>query len=238
MSDQVFNFDTDFGARYDEFVRTFVPGYESMFNMTLALLQTELGPKAKVLVVGSGTGNELVTFGKAMPGWTFTAVEPSPRMMGQCQVKLEKAALTDRVELHEGYLDNLPPGELFDAATLILVLHFVPDNGSQYGLLRGISQRLKRGGTFILVQHHGDTQSVAFHHMLSAWTNYHILRGMPPERANQLFEEASKTHHFVPEARTLDLLNSAGFGEVERFYTAFITGGWLARKKQAPAQAS
>ncbi len=231
MAEELFNFDADFGERYDEFVRTFVPGYEALFNMSLALLQTELGPRAKVLVVGSGTGAELLTFGKTMPRWTFTAVEPSPQMMGQCKAKVEQAQLADRVELHQGYLDEISTGEQFDAATLILVLHFVPDNGSQYALLRGISQRLKRGGSLILVHHFGDTQSEMFQHMFAAWVNYHILKGMPPARAHHILDEATKTHHFISEARTLELLNSVGFGEVERFYTAFLTGGFLARKR-------
>ncbi len=42
---------------------------------------------------------------------------------------------------------------------------------------------------------------------------------------------AVKTHHFITEARTLALLAEAGFGDVERFFTAFLTAGWLARKR-------
>jgi tRNA (cmo5U34)-methyltransferase len=231
MTQELFRFDTDFGSHYDEFVRNFVPGYDSLFSMILALLQTELGAKAKLLVVGSGTGKEVLTFAPRMPRWTFTAVDPSPRMVEQCRAKLEQAKLVDRVDLRVGSVEVLPSGELYDAATLVLVLHFVPDNGAQYALLRGISQRLKQGGSLIIVHHTGDRQTEVFHHLLSAWTNYQILMGLAPEKANTLMEEALATHHFVSESRTIELLDSVGFQDIERFYTAFVTSGWLARKK-------
>ena len=230
MTEELFNFDTRFGAQYDDFVRTFVPGYDSLFSMILALLQTELGPKATVLVAGSGTGKELLTFGRKMPRWTFTAIDPSPQMVEQCRVKLEQENLIGRVDLRQGYVDDLPAAELYDAATLVLVLHFVPDDGSQYNLLRSISQRLKRGGSLVLVHHYGDRQSEIFHHLLSAWTNYHILMGLPPDQANRIFEQAFSTHHFISDARTLELLHSVGFQSIERFFGAFVTGGWIAHK--------
>jgi tRNA (cmo5U34)-methyltransferase len=231
MTQELFKFDTDFGTHYDEFVRNFVPGYDSLFNMILALLQTQLGPQAKLLIVGSGTGKELLTFAPRMPRWTFTAVDPSLRMVEQCRTKLEQARLIERVDLRQGYVNDLPHGELYDAATLVLALHFVPDNGSQYALLRGIGRRLKRGGSLVIVHHTGDMQSETFHHLMSAWTNYQILMGLPPEKANTILEEALATHHFISEARSLELLNSVGFQDVEPFYRAFVTAGWLAHKR-------
>lgn len=231
MTQELFDFNTDFGTRYDDFVRNSVPGYDSLFNMILALLQTELSPKAKLLVVGSGTGKEIMTFAPKMPRWTFTAVDPSPRMLDQCRVKLEQASLTERADLRLGRIEDLPAGELYDAATLILVLHLVPDNGAQYSLLRNIGQRLKRGGSLVIVHHSGDQHSELFQHMIAAWTNYQILMGFPPDKANTVLEEALSTQHFTSEGRTLELLDAAGFQDIERFYTAFVTSGWLARKK-------
>jgi tRNA (cmo5U34)-methyltransferase len=230
VPDELFNFDTDFGARYDQFVRTLVFGYESMFNLILALLQTRVGSEARVLVVGSGTGAEVVTFGQAMPGWTFTAVDPSPKMVEQCRAKLQQAGLAGRVDLRQGYIEDVPSGEQFDLATLVLVLHFVPDDGSKLALLRGIAERLKPGGVFVLVQHSGDPESPAFQGTLSVLANYQILAGLPPEQARNISEEAVKTHYFVSEERTNELLTEAGFVEVERFYGALMTGGWVARR--------
>ncbi len=231
MAGQPFNFDAEFGARYDQFVRTTIFGYDSLFKMILALFQTRLGAEARVLDVGCGTGSAMLAWGQAMPGWTFTGVDPSAQMLQQCRAKLEQAGLSDRVELRHGYAGDLPAGEQYDAAAMVLVMHFIPDNGAKLALLHAIGQRLKPGGSLVLIDHHGDTGSATFQHLMSAWINYDILMGLPPDRARTIPVEASTSHHFITEARTLQLLSQAGFEEVERFYGAFVTGGWLARKR-------
>jgi tRNA (cmo5U34)-methyltransferase len=232
MAERAFDFESDFGARYDRLVRTTIFGYESLFRMVLALVQTRLSVTARVLIVGSGTGAELITFGNLMPGWKLTGVDPSAQMIGLCQQKLNQEALSDRVQLHCGYAADLPAEQQYDAATLVLVMHFIPDDGAKLALLRSIADRLRPGASFVLIDHHGDPQSAEFRHLLSAWQNYQVLMGMPAAAAESLLAEAVRTHHFITEARTRELLAEAGFGNTERFFTAFLTAGWLAQRNE------
>jgi tRNA (cmo5U34)-methyltransferase len=231
MPDKLFDFESDFGARYDHVVQTTIFGYDSLFPMILALLTTRLAETAQVLVVGSGTGAELAAFGSHMPHWSFTGVDPSEQMVQQAQAKLERLGLSSRVRLHTGYTDSLPADDRYDAATLVLVLHFMPDNGAKLAVLKHIAARLKSGASFALVDHHGDPQSAEFQHLLAGWRNFQVLRGMPPDDAEALLMQALNTHHFISEARTLALLDEAGFHNVERFFSAFLTGGWLAQRR-------
>lgn len=230
MSDTLFDFDSDFGTRYDDFVRRTIFGYEALFPMVLALLQTRLGEAAQVLVVGSGTGAELLTFGRRMPGWTFTGVDPSEQMIRMSRANIEQAGIAGRVRLHAGTVQGLPAGEKYDAATSILVMHLLADNGAKLDFLQSIADRLKPGASLVLVDHHGDPQSAEFRDLLAGWQNYQVLMGLPSQQADTVLAQAKQTQHFISESRTLALLGQAQFGNVERFFTGFLTAGWLARK--------
>jgi tRNA (cmo5U34)-methyltransferase len=230
LTNQDFNFDAEFGARYDNFVRQAIFGYEQMFPMILAFLSPGLGDQANVLVVGSGTGMELATFGSCMPAWTFTGVDPSEQMIRLARAKLESLNLSERVCLHHGTVDGLAQDQLFDAATLNLVLHFVPDNGAKRALLQGIAERLKPGARLVLMDMGGDPQSERYRATQGCWKNYMLQRGMTSAGVDALFKQAAETQHFIPETRLLELLAETGFGPVEKIYQAFLNSGWVAQK--------
>jgi SAM-dependent methyltransferase len=61
-----------------------------------------------------------------------------------------QAGASERVDWRHGYIFDTPPGP-FDAATCLLTLHFVPDDGAKEQTLREIRRRLKPGAPFVLV---------------------------------------------------------------------------------------
>jgi tRNA (cmo5U34)-methyltransferase len=229
MPYEAFNFETDFAKYYDNLARKAFFGYEALFSMMLALLTTSLPDTANVLVVGSGSGAELMAFGSRMPKWKLTGVEPSEQMIRLSQSKLESQNLAERVKLFHGYIGDLPEHEKFDAATLSLVLHFVPDNGSKRLLLQNIANRLKPEAGFVLVDLGGDPESEEFHHLMAGWKNYMVEMGLASEAVESLTRQASKSQFFVHESRIRELLKETGFKDVERFYSAFLASGWIAR---------
>ena len=230
MSDQLFNFDADFGARYDKFVRQAIFAYEPLFTMFLAMLERCLGETANLLVVGSGTGMELVTFARRMPQWTLTGVDPSEQMIRLAQSKLEVEHLSERVRLRRGTIDTLSMDEMYDAATLILVLHFLPDDGAKLALLQNILGRLKPGGSLILLDLGAKSSTASDSTLLAGWKNFQILMGMEPGLVESVYQQASETQHFISEARLQELLAEAGFIHIERFYQAFLHTGWFAQR--------
>lgn len=226
-----FDFDAEYGRRYDEIVRMVVPGYEHLFPMVHALFRERLGARAHVLVVGAGSGSELVTFAGAEPGWQLTGVEPSSQMGRIARGKLEAAGLEDRVALHHGYTDGLPAVERYDAATLICVMHFLPDDGGKLALLRSIAQRLAPGAPLALVDGHGAPGTAAFDTRFAGWMRFAQDMGMTDEELAVYRAQLDGSVHWSPERRILALLEEAGFGEAVCFYRAFVFGGWVALKR-------
>lgn len=214
---------------YEVAARSFVPGYESIFNMAVALLDASVSEQAHLLIVAAGGGMELITFGQAQPHWLLTGVDPSAKMLATAQEKVAIHGLTNRVKLHQGLTHELPLTPLYDAATCILATHFLPDDGAKLSLLQSISQRLKLGAKFILVDLCEEKGSERFNDFLIAYKYHARNLGMSPE----IIEEAASNilHlHYISEERTIELLQEANFSKITRFFTALWFRGWIVTK--------
>lgn len=228
-----FDFDGEYGERYEALALRLIPAYEQLFQMAVALLERAAPERARVLVVGAGTGVEMAAFGAAKPLWDILGVDPSPQMIELARRKLDALRLASpRLALHEGFVSDLPGEPAFDAATLYNVLHFLPDDGAKAALLRDIASRLRPGGSLILFDLHGDPASDEFDRLDEAWAAYMSVRGMPEADRAVFRRRLAEGIHYVPEERILQLLLDAGFAPPVRFFRAFLYGGWIAERRE------
>lgn len=110
-----------------------------------------------LLVIGAGGRNELAAWGPSNPKQTFTRVDPTDEILQIAENKLVKLGLENRVRLIRGTIDGLLPSESkFDAASCILVLHFIDGEQEKLKLLKSIKGHLKHGAPFVLVSAYGD----------------------------------------------------------------------------------
>ncbi len=217
-------------SEYDEMIRMSIPGYEDIHTMVLSFFRSRLPEKANLLVVGAGSGMELVTFGKANSQWQLLGVDPSVNMLTIAQSKIDQNDLSERVKLFQGYTHELSDTPLYDAATCILVMHFLPDDGSKLALIQSISQRLKSSATFILVDLFGEKGTETFEQLAQVWRLYSQEMGMSLEMIEKREKARLEGIHFIPEQRVLELLEQADFGNIMKFYTGLLFGGWVATK--------
>ena len=174
---QAFDFDGEYGRGYDELARQVIPAYEQIFRATAALFENELPSDARVLVVGSGTGTEVATFGAAQPGWTIIGVDPSAEMVRMTERRADELGLDDRVMIVHGFARDLPLTPPYDAATIINVLHFLEDDGDKADLLTSVAERTRSGGLLALVDLHGDPTSDEFRFLMKGWEGFMRHRG-------------------------------------------------------------
>ena len=218
--------------QYDLDIRKAIPGYEALHGMAYSWLQTNLGASARLLVVGSGTGMELVNYCQQNPKWSLTGVDPSAEMMAIASEEITSLGYQERVNLHTGYVSTLPETEPMDAATLILVMHFLADDGSKLQLLKDTAQCLKPGAELVLADLHGNKSSPYFAKFRQAWQALYFskLDSEARAKAEANFQTSiDNSIHFISEARIIELLQAAGFDRITKFYNAFLFGGWIAR---------
>ncbi|MEM6755115.1 MAG: class I SAM-dependent methyltransferase [Cyanobacteria bacterium P01_C01_bin.38] len=235
MTKQTVDFDKNApiaGSEYDNMARLALPGYDAMHQMTLACLEAKLPNEANLLVVGAGTGMELVRFGKGNSKWQFLGVDPSENMLAIAKDKIQQHGLSEQVKLFQGYTNDLPDTSIYDAATSILVMHFIPDDGRKLAFLESISQRMKSSSTFILVDIFGEKGTDDFKDMISLMKKFWEEAGISEAKTAEILETMEKGVYPISEARVLELLQQAGFGKVIRFYTGLWVGGWMAVKDE------
>lgn len=230
MSENPFDFDQNPNlptVDYDIAVRQSIPGYDAMLTMLTALFQLYLTDDAHILVVGAGGGNEISALSQTHPTWQFTGVDPSQKMLAVAQSRVESLGIDNRVTLHNKVVQELPIRR-YSAATSLLVMHFLPDDGTKLDYLKAIAARLQPGSPFVLVDSHGDKQSEVFKRLVDGWQKQAQMAGMESQRLNEVADGVWQHIQCIPEERTLELLAQAGFTGITHFYTAFIFAGWFA----------
>lgn len=230
LHDEAFDFEGVYGEGYEALARRVIPGYDTLFPMIGALIDPDLPPGARVLVVGCGTGIELATFKRIRPDLRLHGVDPADQMLELARRRVAGAGLADGITFQHGYTSDVPLAPRFDAATLINVLHFVPDDGSKAELIADIARRLKPGGVFVFFDLHGDPGSEEHERYMPAWRRYWKIRGMTEAERSEFAERIRHGIHFATPKRVVELARAAGFTQPRRFYQSLLYGGWTFRR--------
>jgi tRNA (cmo5U34)-methyltransferase len=228
----VAKFDALRASQYETESRIALAGYEACHELAACMLTASLGSgfPAHVLVAGAGgTANEILTLAKLEPHWTFTAVDPSQPMLELCLSRIAAAGVTRRIDAILGFVDDVTSDPLFDAATLIGVLHHLPGD-AKLEILKAIAARLKPGAPLVLAANYRSYTSQPL--LLRAWKERWRLHGATPDELNIRFANiANAADPPVSEHVVTDLLARAGFEPPLRFFASLFWGAWIARRE-------
>ena len=224
------DFNGDFPNEYDDIAHKIIPAYHSIYELTQHLLRDKLDKEAKILVAGAGTGKEMIDSSQNNPHWFFTGFDPSESMLSISRKKVAAASLENRISLVLGLINDVAEKN-FDAATSILVMHFLPDDGTKLNFLKGIADKLKPGALIVLVDLEGEIGSDEFNTLNAAWKNQQIFKRGENDRVRKEFVMREKEVHFIPQKRIESLLEEVGFIKIHKFFKAYLFGGYVAVKR-------
>ena len=226
------SFDGDYGRDYDLLIRQIITGYEAMHRIGLSALETHLPPQAELLVLGSGRGQELCSYAQANSGWRICAVEPSAQMRAVSLARIRELGAEARLRFHAGYLHEMADAEAqFHAATLMLVLHFVADDGAKLALLQELHRRLRPGGLLIYADYFQHEPAGVQTQVFRMWAHQMRANGMLPAVIDKMFEMAARQLHPMTTTRTLELMATAGFRDGIRLFVTLADHCWMFRRE-------
>jgi tRNA (cmo5U34)-methyltransferase len=224
------DFNGEFSNEYDDIAHKIIPAYHSIYELTQHLLRDKLDKEARILVAGAGTGKEMIDCLQNNPRWSFTGFDPAEPMLSIARKKVAAASLENRISLVRGLINDVAEKD-FDAATSILVMHFLPDDGTKLNFLKGIADKLKPGALIVLVDLEGEIGSDEFITLKAAWKNQQIFKRGENDRVREEFVRREKEVHFIPQKRIESLLEEVGFIKIHKFFKAYLFGGYVAVKK-------
>jgi len=222
------HFDQQNAASYDDRWAPLAPLRDSL-HLQIAMVFRDLPAASHVLCVGAGTGAEVLALARFYPNWRFTVVEPSAPMLDVCRSKSADAGIADRCTFHRGFVNDLPPSEPFDAATTLLVSHFITNRTQRTAFFQEIASRLRSGGLLVtadLTTAPASRQEALF----ASWQQLLRHAGATAEQIDALRETYRREVALLPEAELEALLIDAGFIQPVRFSQSLLIHAWFARR--------
>ncbi|MBC2778092.1 class I SAM-dependent methyltransferase [Parasphingopyxis marina] len=195
-------------------------------HLLLDIAFDELPAKARILSVGAGTGQEILFLAEKHPGWSFVAVDPSADMLAVCREKMDAIGAGDRCRYHAGFLESLSETEPFDAATCLLVSHFLLDQDARDALFADIARRLSPGGHLVSADLSDEATDTP---LFDFWLKAMGYAGISGDRQEQYRTAIAQAVALLPPAAIEAMLERTGFEKPVQILRTGLIAGWYAR---------
>lgn len=218
-------FEDERANKYDSFIQNWIINYQFVIDTLPKIIELQQPNTKEILVVGCGTGNELLSLSNYTTSYNITGIDPSPDMV---KIASEKLKNHPKVKIIKGEVQQLSSDKKYDIATLFLVLHFMKDDGTKEALLQSIAEKLEQGATFILLDIFGAKDEFA--------SNIKLLEKLLPKEVDGIIikdriASMPERIHPISEERLSELAQKVGFSKPIRFFQSAIYGGWIFTKK-------
>lgn len=210
---------------YDRSLEPILP-VKAVLHLLLRSQFSSLPAAARILVVGAGTAAEARFLAPLFPGWRFTLLDPSAAMLAVGRRHAVTEDFAERCQFHVGHVSALPT-EPFDAATSVLVSHFLPDALDRQAYFTEIAARLKPGGLFFNADLCTSLDDPSFEALMTLWLD---LARVPDERKASFRAAFGKDFAVHGPAEVEAMITRAGFSAPVQCVQAALVRGWVASR--------
>ena len=191
---------------YDETIRRFIPGYDTM--LATAAAEVAGAGTGTVLDLGAGTGGlTAALLAENVSGQHIQLWDIDTEMLDRARARLGDAQ--GRVEYRiSSYLDPFPPCVAVMAS---LSLHHIPDLADKTRLYARARQALKPGGVFVNADVTIPESDPERSEHYTEWANHLQAEGIDRARAHEHFAEWAEEDTYFSLEQELDALARAGF---------------------------
>jgi tRNA (cmo5U34)-methyltransferase len=213
------HFQGDEAVNYDSRITKLVPGYELLHQLTAAQLMTLLPDDSTILIVGAGTGMDIIQLARINESWHFIAQDISTDMLNIAKAQFTDHGLLARVTFHHGALSKLDTP--VDAAVCLLVMHFLLDNGDKSALLQSIRDNLVSSGALFIAD------LVAPETKFEREAQLAMCRTLGLTKIGEQRMRHNLCHEFFPldRIRFTELLEKSGFSHPNHYFKALGFSG-------------
>lgn len=190
---------------YDETIRRFIPGYESMLDEA-ANGVASVRP-ALVLELGAGTGALAAELLARSEVGRVELIDIDPEMLDRARARL--ADHGERVRFTVGSYDDALPK--CDAIGASLALHHIPSLDAKTALFDRAFHAVGPGGVFVNADANMPADPDERDRLYRLWANHLVRSGIEETRAWQHFAEWAEEDTYLPLQDELGALASVGF---------------------------
>ncbi|MFN3312352.1 MAG: SAM-dependent methyltransferase [Hyphomonas sp.] len=216
-------FDAERAEAYD----TQFPAMHALKDAVYLLLQVQfatLPENARILVAGAGTGAEVRMLAQHYPGWHFTLVDPAEAMLAVARRHAEAEGFADRCTFYADYV-SATPTVAHDAATSLLVSHFLMEPSARQAFFADIAARLKPGGRLFTLDLCTDNRAASFDAVMGLWLDLLRRSGVPEDGIARYTESYGRDFAAHSPAELHALIVAAGFAPPAPVFQAALMRG-------------
>ena len=171
----------------------------------------------------------MLAMARRFPQWRFVAVDPAAAMLEVCKRKMDTEGVGGRCEFHDCLVDELPE-ELggFDAATSILVSHFITGREERLSFFKSLKTRMRRGGV-LLTSDLSLPPRRQLPEVVKVWRRMLEFAGADSKTVEAMLAALGREVSLLAEGEFEGLLVQAGFEAPALYSQALLIRSWFAR---------
>ena len=221
-------YDEEWAENYERLAEAGIPGREGLYRLCKTIFSRSK-IQGKALVVGCGTGADLIPLAEDFTEWQFDALEPADAMRTYCQSQIDKKKLSGRINLHACDLEAFDGNETYDIVTSILVSQHIENSAEAQRFFSKLYSLIKPGGWLYTADIHFPLNQPESE-ILDLWSYQAKYAGTPEEIVENLLVRFSTDLKPRQEEKIVQLLNTAGLKSPVKVFSSLIYGAWCAQR--------